>query len=130
MSTEYPLPVRLTFPNGIPGFPGIEEGRLERGDGPIMALHVGADRLPVVVPWDVDPDFGYRFLPQYTEGLGDPEEWTVVCVVNLPGGNRRGTINRFAPIIVNEWEGVAAQVVNSAGDYSTRDPLTVELIHA
>jgi flagellar assembly factor FliW len=123
--TELPLQsIPLRFPNGIPGFPGEDVGKLDRGRGPIMCLWVGTGRLPVVVPWDVDPDFGYRFLPQYTEGMGDPTDWTIVCVVNLA---KRATINRFAPIVVNERAGIASQIINSAGNYSTRDPLSMEV---
>lgn len=125
-SLEYGFQVPLTFPNGIPGFPGVESGALVRGTGPVMSLRVGTGILPVMVPWDADPEFGYRFLPQYVEGLGEAKDWTIVCVVNLPSANRRATINRFSPIVVNERTGVAGQVINSAGDYSTRDPLPME----
>lgn len=122
---EHALGVPLRFPRTIPGFPGVDTGQLVRGSGNVMELWVGESRLAVIVPWDVDPDFGYRFHDEDTVELGDPRDWTVVCVLNLGSGNRRATLNRFSPVVVNEWEGVAAQLINCAQGYSTRDPLAV-----
>jgi flagellar assembly factor FliW len=118
----------LMFPRFLPGFYGEQyrHGALVRGSGPVMSLRVGADaRLPVIVPYDADPEFGFRFHPQDTIDLGSQRNWTIVCVINLPTINRRATINRFAPIVINENGGVAAQVINRVPGYSTRDHLEV-----
>jgi flagellar assembly factor FliW len=91
-----------------------------------MSLRVDDWRLPVAVPWDVNPEFGYRFDDADTAGLGEPRDWTIVCVATLPKpGRANGTINFFAPIVVNEKTGVAAQIENRAGGYSTREPFTL-----
>ncbi|MCW2957000.1 MAG: FliW protein, partial [Thermoleophilia bacterium] len=36
---------------------------------------------------------------------------------------RKGTINLFSPIVINNESRLAKQVINTADGYSTRDPL-------
>lgn len=119
MSSTIEMP--LSVPDGIPGFRNYDTATLVRGDGNVMAFRIGGASLPVAVPWEINPDFGFRFKDEDVAELGEPSDWTLLLVVNLP----RGTVNQFAPIVVNEAMGVARQVVNRAGRYSTRDPFVI-----
>lgn len=115
--------IGLSLPEGLPGFREIRHADLVRGAGPVMSLRLDEGRLPVVVPWDVNPEFGYRFDLDDVADLGHARDWTIVCVLALPRKLRGiGTMNQYAPIVVNERTSVAAQVVNRVDGYSTRDP--------
>ncbi len=122
--------ILLDFPQGMIGFPEHTEYVLlkQRTDSVFMWLHSTTDpqlAFPVVLPW--------AFYWEYEVKLGDEDleaievenasQISIMCVVNVGADVRKGTINLFSPIVINNDERVAKQVINTADGYSTRDPL-------
>ena len=120
----------LDFPQGMIGFPEHTEYVLlkQRPDSVFMWLHSTSDAqlaFPVVLPW--------AFYWEYEVKLGDEDleaisvenasQISIMCVVNVGADVRKGTINLFSPIVINNDERIAKQVINTADGYSTRDPL-------
>jgi flagellar assembly factor FliW len=112
------------------GFPEHTEYVLlkQRQDSVFMWLHSTTDpqlAFPVVLPW--------AFYWEYEVKLGDEDleaiavknasQISIMCVVNVGEDVRKGTINLFSPIVINNDERLAKQVINTADGYSTRDPL-------
>jgi flagellar assembly factor FliW len=127
---EVPEAIRLEFPQGMIGFPEHTEYVLlkQRPDSVFMWLHSTTDpqlAFPVVLPW--------AFYWEYEVKLGDEDleaievdnasQISIMCVVNVGSDVRRGTINLFSPIVINNETRLAKQVINTADGYSTRDPL-------
>lgn len=125
-----PDAIRLSFPQGMIGFPEHRNYVLlkQRDDSVFMWLHSTTDpslAFPVVLPW--------AFYWEYEVKLGDDDlatiavenasQISILCVVNVGSDVRRGTINLFSPIVINNDDRLARQVINTADGYSTRDPL-------
>lgn len=132
-SIEVPEAIRLEFPQGMIGFPEHTEYVLlkQRPDSVFMWLHSTTDpqlAFPVVLPW--------AFYWEYEVKLGDEDleavsvenasQISIMCVVNVGNDVRKGTINLFSPIVINNESRLAKQVINTADGYSTRDPLFKE----
>lgn len=130
---EVPEAIRLEFPQGMIGFPEHTDYVLlkQRPDSVFMWLHSTTDphlAFPVVLPW--------AFYWEYEVKLGDEDleavhvqnasQISIMCVVNVGSDVRKGTINLFSPIVINNDARVAKQVINTADGYSTRDPLFKE----
>lgn len=130
---EVPEAIRLNFPGGMIGFPDHTEYVLlkQRPDSVFMWLHSTTDpslAFPVVLPW--------AFYWEYEVKLGDEDleaiqvenasQISIMCVVNVGSDVRKGTINCFSPIVINNDARLAKQVINTADGYSTRDPLFKE----
>lgn len=130
---EVPEAIRLEFPQGMIGFPEHTEYVLlkQRPDSVFMWLHSTTDpqlAFPVVLPW--------AFYWEYEVKLGDEDleaiavenasQISIMCVVNVGADVRRGTINLFSPIVINNDTRLAKQVINTADGYSTRDALFKE----
>lgn len=129
-SIEVPNAIRITLPQGMIGFPEHTEYVLlkQRPDSVFMWLHSTTDpqlAFPVVLPW--------AFYWEYEVKLGDEDlaaiqvtsaaQISIMCVVNVGADVRKGTINLFSPVVINNDSRVAKQVINTADGYSTRDPL-------
>lgn len=129
-SIEVPDAIRLRLPQGMIGFPEQTEYVLlkQRPDSVFMWLHSTTDpalAFPVVLPW--------AFYWEYEVKLNDEDlasidvtsaaQISIMCVVNVGADVRRGTINLFSPIVINNDTRLAKQVINTADGYSTRDPL-------
>lgn len=127
---EVPDAIRIAFPQGMIGFPEHTEYVLlkQRPDSVFMWLHSTTDpelAFPVVLPW--------AFFWEYEVKLGDEDleaisvenasQISIMCVVNVGADVRKGTINLFSPIVINNDARLAKQVINTADGYSTRDPL-------
>lgn len=132
-SIEVPEAIRLELPQGMIGFPEHTEYVLlkQRPDSVFMWLHSTTDphlAFPVVLPW--------AFYWEYEVKLGDEDleavqvenasQISIMCVVNVGDDVRKGTINLFSPIVINNESRLAKQVINTADGYSTRDPLFKE----
>jgi flagellar assembly factor FliW len=130
---EVPEAIRIEFPQGMIGFPEHTEYVLlkQRPDSVFMWLHSTTDpglAFPVVLPW--------AFHWEYEVKLGDEDlasvqvenasQISIMCVVNVGADVRKGTINLFSPIVINNDARLARQVINTADGYSTRDPLFKE----
>lgn len=129
-SFEVSSEIVLHFPQGMIGFPSLHDYVLvkQRDDSVFLWLHSTTDpslAFPVVLPW--------AFYWEYEVKLSDDDlaaisvenasQISILCVVNIGSDVRRGSINLFSPIVINNDSRDAKQVINTAESYSTRDPL-------
>jgi flagellar assembly factor FliW len=120
----------ITFPEGLPGFPGrhrfilldIQQGSplkfLQSVDDPDLAFLVAE-------PLTFFPD--YRVLVQPEDlapiALDAPEQGMVVAIVSVPEDFREATVNLRAPVVINPERSLARQVILEREDYGIRTPL-------
>lgn len=130
---EVPEAIRLQFPQGMIGFPEHTEYVLlkQRPDSVFMWLHSTTDAqlaFPVVLPWAFHWEYEVKLNDDDLEAIGveNAAQISIMCVVNVGADVRRGTINLFSPIVINNDSRLARQVINTADGYSTRDPLFKE----
>lgn len=100
----------------------------QRTDSVFMWLHSTTDpqlAFPVVLPWAFYWDYEVKLGDEDLEAIGveNASQISIMCVVNVGADVRRGTINLFSPIVINNETRLAKQVINTADGYSTRDPL-------
>jgi flagellar assembly factor FliW len=127
---EVPEAIRLEFPQGMIGFPEATEYVLlkQRPDSVFMWLHSTTDpqlAFPVVLPWAFYWEYEVKLGDEDLEAIGveNASQISIMCVVNVGNDVRRGTINLFSPIVINNETRLAKQVINTADGYSTRDSL-------
>ena len=130
---EVPGAIRLHFEQGMIGFPEHHEYVLlkQRPDSVFMWLHSTTDpnlAFPVVLPWAFHWEYEVKLGDEDLEAIGvtNASQISIMCVVNVGQDVRKGTINLFSPIVINNDEREARQVINTADGYSTRDPLFKE----
>lgn len=123
----------LTFEQGMIGFPDHRRYAIvkQRDDSVFMWLHSvddGSLAFPVVLPWVFHWDYEAKLSDEDTAAIGveRADQISIYCTVNVGEDVRRATINLFSPIVVNNADRRARQVINTAEGYSTRDPLFVE----
>lgn len=121
----------LSFPDGIPGFPGahrfvvqdlVEDGAFQL----LTALDVEGLELVVAVPWLFFPDYSPEVGAQDQDDLGleSPEDALVFCAVTLPEDDGPPTMNLLGPFVVNRHTRVGRQVVlDDAEQTPVRAPL-------
>lgn len=127
---EVPSAIRLEFPQGMIGFPEHRDYVLlkQRPDSVFMWLHSTTDAalaFPVVLPWAFYWEYEVKLGDEDLESVGvqNASQISIMCVVNVGSDVRKGTINLFSPIVINNESRLAKQVINTADGYSTRDPL-------
>jgi flagellar assembly factor FliW len=132
-SIEVPEAIRLEFPQGMIGFPEHVEYVLlkQRPDSVFMWLHSTTDpalAFPVVLPWAFHWEYEVKLGDEDLEAIGvvNASQISIMCVVNVGADVRKGTINLFSPIVINNDTRLARQVINTADGYSTRDALFKE----
>ncbi len=127
--TEQDPPV-LSFPDGIPGFPGatrwvltdlVDDGAfqlLQSVDDPDLAMVVG-------VPWLFFPDYAPDLDDEEVRALGitDPEDVVLFCSVTVPEEGESPTMNLLGPFVVNRHTRVGRQLVLGLDDAQVRTPL-------
>jgi len=130
MNTEKTIEVgKLFFEEGIPGFPDLQFYRLiqEEADSPFFSLQSIEDEQ--VGFWVVNP---FIFFKEYEFVLHDSvksllhiKEETPVAVVNIVTIRQGGqvTVNLKAPIVINQENRMARQVILNDENYSVRQPL-------
>ncbi len=130
---EVPEAIRLEFPQGMIGFPEHTEYVLlkQRPDSVFMWLHSTTDpqlAFPVVLPWAFHWEYEVKLGDEDLEAISveNASQISILCVVNVGADVRKGTINLFSPIVINNDTRLAKQVINTADGYSTRDPLFKE----
>jgi flagellar assembly factor FliW len=120
---------KLYFEEGLPGFSQLRFFQLiqEEPDSPFFSLKSLEDEQ--VGFWLVDP---FAFFKEYEFTLPDPvkthlqiREDTPVFVVNVVTIRSEGqvTVNLKAPIIVNDTNGMAKQLILNDEQYEIRQPL-------
>jgi flagellar assembly factor FliW len=127
---EVPEAIRLEFPQGMIGFPEHREYVLlkQREDSVFMWLHSTSDpqlAFPVVLPWAFHWEYEVKLNDDDLAAISveNASQISIMCVVNVGSDVRKGTINLFSPIVINNDTRLAKQVINTADGYSTRDPL-------
>jgi flagellar assembly factor FliW len=120
----------LRFPQGMIGFPQHEAYVLvkQRPDSVFMWLHSVTDptlAFPVALPWAFYWDYEVKLSDDDLDSIGvdNASQLSIMCVVNVGQDVRKGTVNLFSPVVINNDTRTARQVINTAENYSTRDPL-------
>jgi flagellar assembly factor FliW len=129
-SFEVEADIVLEFPQGMIGFPHATSYVLvkQRDDSVFMWLHSTTDpslAFPVVLPWAFYWDYEVKLSDDDLAAIDveNASQISILCVVNVGSDVRRGTINLFSPIVINNDNRQAKQVINTADGYSTRDRL-------
>ena len=127
---EVPDAIVLEFPQGMIGFPQHKEYVLlkQREDSVFLWLHSTSDpslAFPVVLPWAFYWDYEVKLSDDDLGAIDvdNASQISILCVVNVGSDVRKGTINLFSPIVINNDNRDAKQVINTADGYSTRDRL-------
>jgi flagellar assembly factor FliW len=124
----------ITFPDGIPGFPGCHRFALvDLAEDSAFQLLQSLDdpgvSMVVSVPW--------LFFPQYAPELDEsdqrdldirqPEDAAVFCPVTLDAEEETVYVNLLGPFIVNVRNRTGRQVVLSDPDLPVRAPVPLAL---
>lgn len=127
---EVPGGIVLSFPQGMIGFPQHNEYVLlkQRDDSVFMWLHSTTDpslAFPIVLPWAFYWDYEVKLSDDDLASIdvNNASQISILCVVNVGADVRKGTINLFSPVVINNDNRTAKQVINTADGYSTRDRL-------
>lgn len=120
----------ITFKQGIPGFENLHRYVLlkYRNDSPFLIMQsVDSGELALIVIPLV------TVVPNYSIDLSDdvaaelklakPEDAAAVAVVVLPADIAQATVNLAAPIIINQQEHLAKQVILDHPAYGLKHPL-------
>ena len=121
----------ITFPTGLPGFPGERSFTLVRwgaAEGPYSVLVDQADpdvRFLVVPPAVFFPDYVVDVDDAIAEGLelDDADDCLLLVIVTLGARAQDATANLLGPLVINVRIRRGAQAVLSDSTYSTRVPL-------
>jgi flagellar assembly factor FliW len=127
---EVDASIILHFPQGMIGFPQHRDYVLlkQREDSVFLWLHSVSDpqlAFPVVLPWAFYWDYEVKLSDDDLASVGvvNASQISIMCVVNVGSDVRKGTINLFSPIVINNDTRQARQVINTSDGYSTRDRL-------
>ena len=120
----------LEFESGMIGFPEHRRYAIlkQRDDSVFMWLHSiddGGLAFPIVLPWVFHWDYEVKLSDDDMAAIGveRADQISIYCVVSVGADVRKATINLFSPIVVNNDDRRARQVINTAEGYATRDAL-------
>jgi len=120
----------LEFDAGMIGFPEHRRYAIlkQRDDSVFMWLHSiddGGLAFPIVLPWVFHWDYEVKLSDDDMAAIGveRADQISIYCVVSVGADVRKATINLFSPIVVNNEDRRARQVINTADGYATRDAL-------
>ena len=120
----------LEFEAGMIGFPEHRRYAIlkQRDDSVFMWLHSiddGGLAFPIVLPWVFHWDYEVKLSDDDMAAIGveRADQISIYCVVSVGADVRKATINLFSPMVVNNVDGRARQVINTADGYATRDAL-------
>ena len=122
--------IELVCEQGVIGFPDHRRYAIlkQREDSVFMWLHSIDDpslAFPIVLPWvfywDYEVDLSDADMAAI--GVERADQISIYCVVNVGADVRGASINLFSPIVVNNCDRRARQVINTIAGYSTRDRL-------
>ena len=129
-TVEVPDDIVLHLPDGMIGFPQLQRYAIlkQREDSVFLWLHSLEDpalAFPVVLPWVFYWDYEVQLSDEDMGAIAveRADQISIYCVVKVGSNVRESTINLFSPVVVNNGERVARQVINAAGGYTTRDRL-------
>lgn len=120
----------IEFPWGLPGFPNLRRwlALTVESQPSFVWLQSIDDRtvaLPTTDPYYIFEDYEPKLPPYVIAALsiGDPSDFTLLCVVVVTKDAEEMTINLMAPIVVNLRSRKARQVMLETSGYSTRHPI-------
>jgi flagellar assembly factor FliW len=127
---EVPDDTILTFPSGMIGFGDLHRYSIvkQREDSVFLWLQSvddGALAFPIVLPWVFYWDYEVQLSDEDMRLLDveRADQISIYCVVRVTANVREATINLFSPVVVNNEERTARQILNAVEGYSTRDAL-------
>ena len=129
-SVEIDESIILDLPSGMIGF--AEQQRFailkQREDSVFMWLHSVDDptlAFPIVLPWVFYWDYEVDLADADMEAIGvtRADQISIYCVVNVGADVRNASVNLFSPVVINNAERRARQVINTIAGYTTRDRL-------
>jgi flagellar assembly factor FliW len=127
---EVPEETILTFPAGMIGFGDLNRYAIvkQREDSVFLWLQCvddGALAFPIVLPWVFYWDYEVQLSDEDMQLLDveRADQISIYCVVRVTPNVREATINLFSPVVVNNQDRTARQILNAVEGYSTRDPL-------
>lgn len=125
-------PVRLTFPEGLVGYPEWKHFTLEESpDGvPVGLLQSREDAevfFLVTRPELVCPSYAFGVPDSVRDllGLSIDDEPIAMCILVVRQNPLAITANLLGPIVYNPLTGLACQVVLDDSPYSSRHPMVV-----
>ena len=131
---EIPEEKVLRFEEGLPGFENLKRFSIvSNGSDPIMwlvSLEDDSVALPVINPWLVRIDYAVEIPEEVMENLGieREEDVSLWAVLVIPQGDpSKMTINLMAPIVVNNKNGKAKQIILEGSGYDIRHSVKEEL---
>ena len=91
----------------------------QRDDSVFMWLHSiddGGLAFPIVLPWVFHWDYEVKLSDEDMAAIGveRADQISIYCVVSVGADVRKATINLFSPIVVNNDDRRARQVINTA----------------
>jgi flagellar assembly factor FliW len=120
----------LDFPSGMIGFSEQQRFAIlkQREDSVFMWLHSIDDpslAFPIVLPWVFYWDYEVDLADADMEAIGvtRADQISIYCVVNVGADVRNASVNLFSPVVINNAERRARQVINTIAGYTTRDRL-------
>lgn len=129
-TVEFDDSIELTLDQGMIGFPHLTRYAIlkQREDSVFMWLHSVEDpslAFPIVLPWVFHWDYEVKLSDEDMAAIGveRADQISIYCVVSVGADVRKATINLFSPLVVNNDDRRARQVINTAEGYATRDPL-------
>jgi flagellar assembly factor FliW len=125
---EVPDDTILTFPSGMIGFGDLHRYSIvkQREDSVFLwlqSLDDGALAFPIVLPWVFYWDYELSDEDMRLLDVERADQISIYCVVRVTANVREATINLFSPVVVNNEDRTARQILNAVEGYSTRDPL-------
>jgi flagellar assembly factor FliW len=127
---DVPEETVLRFGAGMIGFPELERYAIlkQREDSVFLWLHSLDEpglAFPVVLPWVFYWDYEVQLSDEDMAAINveRADQISIYCVVNVTRNVREATINLFSPVVVNNGERLARQVINLVDGYGTRDRL-------
>ena len=129
MTVEVNAAQRIQFPDGIIGFEQIKEYALIADpDGGVLWLHSTTDEqiaFPVIDPFLVWPDYDIT-LPDADAAalrLARPQDAQILAIVTPREDPSLITANLRAPIVINQAERMARQIILPEAAYAVRTPI-------
>lgn len=117
------------FENGIIGFPTLKKFAIvhdaQKPNASIVwlqSLDEGEFAMPVLIPNSILPDYAPSVDPNALEALGEYEEGGLMLftTITVPSDIEKMTINLKAPIIINNSNRYAVQIIADNIEYPVR----------
>lgn len=123
----------LTFPKGIPAFENLKEFILiDLPDNSAFTCLQSIEEQEIaflmVNPWDFFPDYDIKISDEELKDIGiqKKEQVKVYNIATIPKEAKNITINLIGPIIINQENNQAEQIILNTPIYHTKHPILQE----